>query len=117
MKNLFVGNMSFQTSEADLRSVFESHGEIVRVRVMTDRDTGRSRGFAFVEMANDEEAERAIQSLNGKQIGGRALNVSEARPKPERSSSAPRSYGNTQNRERPYSRDREYSRGGNRDRW
>ena len=85
MKSLFVGNMSFQTTEAELKSLFEAFGEVTRVQVMKDRDTGRARGFAFVEMANDEEAARAIAALNGKEVGGRALNVNEARPKPERS--------------------------------
>jgi len=85
MKNLFVGNMSFQTTEAELRSLIEPLGQITRVRIITDRDTGRARGFAFVEMPNDEEAAKAIAALNGKEVGGRALNVNEARPKPERS--------------------------------
>ena len=85
MKNLFVGNMSFQTTEADLRLLFEPLGQTTRVRVITDRDTGRARGFAFVEMPNDEQAMKAIAALNGKEVGGRALNVNEARPKPERS--------------------------------
>ncbi|MBI2816496.1 MAG: RNA-binding protein [Acidobacteria bacterium] len=103
MKNLFVGNLSFQTSESELRSAFEPYGEVLRVRMMTDRETGRSRGFAFVEMANDEEAARAIESLNGKEVGGRALNISEARPKPERTG-APRAFG-----DRERDRDRVYS--------
>jgi RNA recognition motif-containing protein len=84
MKNLFVGNMSFQTTEGELQSLFEPFGEVTRVQVMTDRDTGRARGFAFVEMTNDEDAAKAIAALNGKEVGGRALNVNEARPKPER---------------------------------
>ena len=88
MKNLFVGNMSFQTTEDQLKSLFQPLGEITRLRIITDRDTGRARGFAFVEMPNDEEATKAIAALNGKEVGGRALNVNEARPKPERS--APR---------------------------
>ncbi len=86
MKSLFVGNMNFQTTESDLRALFEPFGEIVRVQVMTDRDTGRSRGFGFVEMADDEAAAQAIAALNGKQLDGRTLNVNEARPRPERSS-------------------------------
>ena len=86
MKNVFVGNMSFQTTESELQALFAQFGEVTRVQVMTDRDTGRARGFAFVEMANDEEAARAIAALNGKEVGGRVLNVNEARPKPERSS-------------------------------
>ena len=84
MKNLFVGNMSFSTTESDLRSIFEPFGEISQVNVITDRDTGRARGFAFVEMTNDEEAAKAIEALNGKELDGRALNVNEARPKAER---------------------------------
>ena len=83
VKNLFVGNLSFQTTDADLRSAFEAFGEVTKARIMTDRDTGRSRGFAFVEMADDEAAERAIAGLNGSELNGRALNVNEARPKPE----------------------------------
>ncbi|OFW09047.1 MAG: RNA-binding protein [Acidobacteria bacterium RIFCSPLOWO2_12_FULL_59_11] len=85
MKNLFVGNMSFHTTEDELRALFEPFGEITRIQVMTDRDTGRSRGFAFVEMASDDEASKAITELNSKEVDGRALNVNEARPKPERS--------------------------------
>lgn len=84
MKNLFVGNMSFQTTESELRSLFEPFGEITRINVVTDRDTGRARGFAFVEMTNDGEAAVAISALNGKEVDGRALNVNEARPKTER---------------------------------
>jgi RNA recognition motif-containing protein len=84
MKNLFVGNMSFSTTESDLRAIFEPFGEITQVNVITDRDTGRARGFAFVEMSNDEEAAKAIAALNGKELDGRALNVNEARPKAER---------------------------------
>ena len=85
MKNLFVGNISFQTTESDLTALFQPFGEIARVQVVTDRDTGRSRGFAFVEMSNDDDAAKAIAGLNGKEVDGRALNVNEARPKPERS--------------------------------
>ena len=81
MKNLFVGNMSFQTTESELRSLFEPFGELTRVNVVTDRDTGQARGFGFVEMRNDDEATKAIAALNGKELSGRALNVNEARPK------------------------------------
>ena len=81
MKNVFVGNMSFQTTETELRSMFEPFGEITRVSVVTDRDTGRARGFGFVEMSNDDEAAKAIAALNGKEVDGRALNINEARPK------------------------------------
>ncbi len=85
MKNLFVGNMHFDTTEGELRSIFEPYGEITRIQVMTDRDTGRPRGFAFVELADDGEAAKAITELNGKELDGRALKVNEANPKPERS--------------------------------
>jgi len=84
MKNLFVGNLSFQTTENDLRTLFESYGQITRVHIGKDRETGRSRGFAFIEMANDDEAAKAMTALNGKEFGGRALKVNEAAPKGER---------------------------------
>lgn len=84
MKNLFVGNMSFQTAEADLRALFEPFGAITRVHLATDRETGRARGFAFVEMANDAEAAKAIAALDGKEVDGRKLKVNEARPKEDR---------------------------------
>ena len=83
MKNLFVGNMHFATTEGELRALFEQFGEVTRLQVMTDRDTGRSRGFAFVDMANDQAAAKAIAALNGKEVNGRTLNVNEARPKTE----------------------------------
>jgi cold-inducible RNA-binding protein len=86
MKKLFVGNIPHSTSEAELRTLFEAHGKVEQVSMVTDRDTGRSRGFAFVEMSDTGEAEKAIAALNGQQLGGRALNVNEAKPKPERSS-------------------------------
>ena len=81
MKNLFVGNMSFQTTAADWRALFEPFGQLARVHVAMDRETGRARGFGFVEMTNDEEAAKAIAALDGKEIGGRNLKVNEARPK------------------------------------
>src|SRR6202011_1754069 len=83
MKSLFVGNMNFQTSEADLRTLFEPFGQITRVHMAMDRETGRARGFAFIEMPNDEEAAKAIAGLDGKELGGRNLKVNEARPKGE----------------------------------
>lgn len=89
MKNLFVGNMSFQTTEDQLRAEFEPFGAIERISVVTDRDSGLPRGFAFVEMTNDEEAMRAVEALNGKEVDGRAWNVNEARPKAERSGPRP----------------------------
>ena len=86
MKNIFVGNLSFNTSEDELRQIFEPYGQVERVSILTDRDTGRSRGFGFVEMANAEEGEKAIAGLNGSQVSGRTINVNEARPKAERAS-------------------------------
>ena len=83
MKNIFVGNLDFAATEASIRSLFAPYGNIERVNLITDRDTGRSRGFAFVEMSDAGEAERAIAGLNGMQVDGRALNVNEARPKAE----------------------------------
>jgi RNA recognition motif-containing protein len=84
MKNLFVGNMSFSTTESDLTDLFQAFGQVTRVHIATDRETGRARGFAFVEMPNDAEAAKAISGLDGKDVGGRNLKVSEARPKAER---------------------------------
>ena len=82
MKNIFVGNLAFTTTEEQLRNIFEQFGTVDRAAILTDRDTGKSRGFGFVEMPNAEEAERAINGLNGADFMGRALNVTEARPKP-----------------------------------
>ena len=81
--NIFVGNLNFQTTADDLRAAFSPYGTIDNVNVITDRDTGQPRGFAFVEMANRNEAEQAISALNGTELNGRALNVNEARPKPQ----------------------------------
>ena len=82
---IYVGNMSFNTSEDSLRSIFAEHGNVDEVAVITDRDTGRPRGFAFVTMPNDADARSAIEAVNGKDLDGRTLNVSESRPKPQRS--------------------------------
>jgi len=84
MKSLFVGNLSFQTTQSELTELFKAYGEVSRVQVATDRETGRARGFAFVEMPNDEEAAKAIAGLEGKPFGGRNLKVNEARPRTER---------------------------------
>ena len=81
MRNIFVGNLDFSATESSIRSLFEPHGAVDRVNLVTDRDTGRSRGFAFVEMADSAEADKAIAALNGAEVNGRALNVNEARPK------------------------------------
>ena len=101
MKNIFVGNLDFHTGEDELRQLFGQYGNVDRVALMTDRDTGRSRGFAFVEMANTAEGERAISELNGTQLGGRTINVNEARPKVDRGGG----------------RDRFHRGGGGRGRW
>ncbi len=84
MKNIFVGNLDFGATESSIRALFEPYGAVDRVNLITDRDTGRSRGFAFVEMPDATEADRAIAALNGTNMNGRALNVNEARPKAER---------------------------------
>jgi cold-inducible RNA-binding protein len=84
MKNIFVGNLSFGATEDSLRNLFEQHGAVDRVNVVTDRDTGRAKGFAFVEMADNAEGERAIAALNGRELDGRAMTVNEARPKESR---------------------------------
>jgi len=83
MKNIFVGNLDFAATESSVRSLFEPYGKVDRVNLVTDRDTGRSRGFAFVEMSDSAQADQAITALNGTNLDGRALNVNEARPKPE----------------------------------
>ena len=88
MKNIFVGNLAFGSTEDEIRGLFEQFGGVERVSLMKDRETGRSRGFAFVEMTDDGEAERAIASLNGQNLGGRAINVNEARPREERGGGA-----------------------------
>lgn len=85
MKNLFVGNLPFSSTEDALRTLFAQFGEVQQVKIMTDRDTGKPRGFGFVEMTQDEDAAKAVAALNGKDFEGRALTVNEARPKPERS--------------------------------
>jgi cold-inducible RNA-binding protein len=86
MKKIFVGNLSFNATEDAVRSMFAEYGTVDSVSLVTDRDTGQARGFGFVEMSNDAEAGRAINSLNGKELDGRALNVNEARPKSDRGS-------------------------------
>jgi RNA recognition motif-containing protein len=83
MTNIFVGNLSFQTSQEQLHSVFSQYGSVERVNIVTDRDSGQPRGFAFVEMTERHDAETAIAQLNGSEFNGRAMNVNEARPKSE----------------------------------
>jgi cold-inducible RNA-binding protein len=87
LKNIFVGNLSFGTTEDSLRTMFESYGTVDRVNVVTDRDSGQARGFAFVEMSVDAEGNSAINGLNGRDLDGRTLNVNEARPKTDRGGS------------------------------
>ncbi len=84
MKNLYVGNLPHSTTESELRTVFEAHGAVEKVSLVTDRDTGRPRGFAFVEMTNSGEAEKAVAALNGSELGGRTLKINEAKPKTDR---------------------------------
>ncbi|HEV3040989.1 MAG TPA: RNA-binding protein [Candidatus Angelobacter sp.] len=84
MKKIFVGNFPFSMTEDELRSMFEPYGKVDSASVVTDRDTGRSRGFGFVEMPDNNEADNAIAALNGKDSGGRSLTVNEARPKMDR---------------------------------
>ncbi len=82
---IYVGNFGFETSEQELREAFEAHGQVQEVSMVKDRDTGRPKGFAFVEMPTSAEAQAAIGALNGKEFGGRTITVNEARPRPERS--------------------------------
>src|SRR2546423_14866878 len=91
---LYVGNLSFETTENDLQDLFEQHGAVKEVHLMMDRMTGKSRGFAFVTMNDDEQAKSAMSATNGKELNGRALNVNEARPREER----PRSGGGNNKR-------------------
>jgi RNA recognition motif-containing protein len=81
MSKIYVGNCSFDVTEQQLRDAFSAYGDVASVSVITDRDTGRPRGFAFVEMSDSGAAQNAIRSLNGTQLGGRTLNVNEAKPK------------------------------------
>jgi RNA recognition motif-containing protein len=84
MLNIYVGNLSFDTAETDLEQVFSQHGEVEEVQIIMDRDTGRSRGFGFVKMRDDNAGRTAIQELNGTDIGGRNIIVNEAKPRPDR---------------------------------
>ena len=93
MKNIFVGNLSFNTNEDELRTIFEPFGQVDRVSIMTDRDTGRSRGFGFVEMSSASEADKALSRLNGRDVGGRQINVSEAKAREGGNTGRPRSGG------------------------
>ncbi|HYG34888.1 MAG TPA: RNA-binding protein [Clostridia bacterium] len=104
---LFVGNLSFNTTENDLQDLFAAHGAVVEANLMTDRSSGRPRGFGFVTMSTSEEAEAAISALNGENIDGRHLTVSAARPREERGSSdSGRGYGGGNRRQYSGSRSR-----------
>lgn len=93
MKNLYVGNLPHSTTEAELRNVFEAHGAVEKVSLVTDRETGRSRGFAFVEMTDAAAADKAIAALNGTDLGGRPLTINEAKPKTDRPKSGGQRFG------------------------
>lgn len=82
--NIYVGNLAYQTTEGGLRAAFEAHGEVTSAAVISDRDSGQSKGFGFVEMSNDQEARNAIAAMDGSELEGRQLKVNEARPRPER---------------------------------
>jgi cold-inducible RNA-binding protein len=86
LKNIFVGNLSYGATEESIRTLFEQYGAVDRVNIVTDRDTGQAKGFGFVEMSGDAEGARAIESLSGRELNGRALTVNEAKPKSERGS-------------------------------
>jgi len=107
---LFVGNLSFQTTENDLQDAFAAHGTVVEANLMMDRMSGRPRGFGFVTMSTAEEANAAVEALNGKELGGRALTVNIARPREERPAGGGRGYGGGGGGRRDYG-------GGGRDRY
>ena len=111
--NIYVGNLSFKSSEEDIRQAFSAFGEVKSVSIIKDKETGRSRGFAFVEMPSASEAQAAISAMNGKDFGGRVLTVNEARPREER---APRGPRRDEGGDRSYYRDGERRGGGGRDR-
>jgi RNA recognition motif-containing protein len=110
-KNIYVGNLSYDTTQAQLQELFEAHGEVSSVNVITDRDTGRPRGFAFVEMATEQGASAAIAALNGQEVDGRPLTVNEAKPRESRGGGRGGGRGGSR------SGGRGGSRGGDRDRW
>ena len=104
MTNIFVGNLSYQTTQDDLHAAFAAYGDVERVNVVTDRDSGQPRGFAFVEMTEAAAAQTAIAQLNGTDLHGRTLNVNEARPKATGNGSGARRFGSDGNRGRQGSR-------------
>ncbi|MEM7479155.1 MAG: RNA-binding protein [Planctomycetota bacterium] len=104
MTNIYVGNLSFRASEDDVRTAFERYGDVSSVNIIMDRETGRSRGFAFVEMPNEEQAKEAIENINGQEVVGRNVTVNEARPRQDR----PRGGRPDRDRGRSYSRGDDY---------
>lgn len=94
MTNIFVGNLSFKTTQEDLMAAFSQYGNVERVNIVTDRDSGQPRGFAFVEMTERRDAETAISQLNGADLNGRTINVNEARPKPQGGAGGGGGFGN-----------------------
>src|SRR5213082_2754547 len=93
MKNIYVGNLPHSTTESELRTVFEAHGAVEKVSIVTDRETGRARGFGFVEMTNPAEADKAVAALDGTELGGRTLKINEAKPKTDRPRSGGQRFG------------------------
>ncbi len=102
--NIYVGNLSWGTTESDLRAIFEDFGQVDSVSIIKDRDSGRSRGFGFVEMSNESEAQMAIESLNGADLDGRSLKVNAARPREERGGGGNRGRSGSRSRDRGGSR-------------
>ena len=100
MKNIFVGNLSFSATEDAVRPLFEGYGTVERINIVTDRDTGQAKGFGFVEMSTQDEAQAAITALNGTQMDGRPLTVNEAKPMEPRSGGGGRSSGGGRGRDR-----------------
>lgn len=92
-KKLYVGNLAYGMTDSDLQNLFEAHGQVQSAQIIMDRDTGRSKGFGFVEMSSDSEAQSAIEALNGQEVNGRPLTVNEARPKEDRGGGGGRGFG------------------------
>ena len=115
-KRLYVGNLSYSLKAPELEEVFKAVGEVVNVKVVMDQETGRSKGFAFVEMATDEQGTKAIETLNGKDIGGRALKVTEANPRPDKPTGGARPPGGSGGERGGFSRGGAVSRNGTGDR-
>ena len=112
-KRLYVGNLSYSLKAPELEEIFKAVGEVVNVKVVMDQETGRSKGFAFVEMATDDQGTQAIETLNGKDVGGRALKVTEANPRPERPSGGARAPGGSGGERGSFSRGGAFARNGN----